>query len=70
MESGEDVIAYRRFTEKESIYCLFSFSGEVREERLPAEGMIPVWGNREETFIEGRTLKLQPYQAVLIKEKK
>ena len=70
MESGEDVIAYRRFTEKESIYCLFSFSGEVREERLPAEGMIPVWGNREQTFIEGRTLKLQPYQAVLIKEKK
>lgn len=68
LESCEDVIAYRRFTGKESIYCLFNFAGEVREEILPSESWLPVWGNQAQTFIEGKTLKLQPYQAVLIKE--
>ena len=69
VNSGEDVIAYRRFTEEETIYCLFNFSGEVRTEILPKAGMIPIWGNLERTEMVGNTIKLQPYQAVLIKEK-
>ena len=68
VRSGDDVIAYRRFTEEESIYCLFNFSGEERTETLPNTGMVPTWGNLEETDMDGKTIKLQPYQAVLIKE--
>lgn len=68
VRSGEDVIAYRRFTEEESIYCLFNFSGKERTETLPNTGMVPIWGNLEQIYMNEKTIKLQPYQAVLIKE--
>ena len=62
------MIAYRRFTEEESIYCLFNFSGKERTETLPNTGMVPIWGNLEQIYMNEKTIKLQPYQAVLIKE--
>lgn len=65
-ESGDSVIAYRRFTDRETIVCCFNFSGEAQKQELPWEGMVPVFGNMEESRIEGRMLSLRPYQAVLL----
>ena len=69
VETGDDVIAYRRYTDEESICCLFNFSGEEREETLPSENGTPLWGNLDHVSVDGNKIRLQPYQAVLIKEK-
>ena len=63
------MIAYRRYTDEESICCLFNFSGEEREEILPSENGTPLWGNLDHVSVDGNKIRLQPYQAVLIKEK-
>lgn len=66
--AGDGVIAYRRFTERESIVCLFNFSGEETSVALGRKTLTPVWGTKGQAEIEDGTVKLQPYQAVLIKE--
>lgn len=66
--AGDGVIAYRRFTERESIVCLFNFSGEETSVTLGRKTLTPVWGTKGQAEIEDGTVKLQPYQAVLIKE--
>lgn len=70
VDASEDVIVYRRFTEYESIFCLFNFSGEERAVNLHSEKLTPVWGNHGGTRISRHTVRLQPYEAVLIKEER
>lgn len=68
VDAGENVIAYRRFTDTESIFCLFHFGDGDTVADLHSDHLIPVWGNADRTVIEGSKVKLRPYQAVLIKE--
>lgn len=71
--SSEEVIAYKRYTETEEIYCLFSFSDRMTEENMPGE-MEQIWGNQDGIDQKkngtGSILKLHPYQAVLLKRKR
>lgn len=69
IKSSENVIAYRRYTKKESIQCWFNFSHKPVEETLTASGLEMVWGNMEQADIKDNKLTLGPYQAVLLKKK-
>lgn len=64
----EDVIAYRRYTEEESILCCFSFSAQPRSIHLRHSCKAIVLNNVEALCIQGSELILQPYQALLIIE--
>lgn len=65
--SGEHVIAYKRYTKEETIYCWFNLSDKESEEMLPGKGMEPVWSNYGEAKTTATRLTLQPYQALLLK---
>lgn len=69
IKSSENVIAYRRYTKKESIQCWFNFSHKSVEETLTESGLEMVWGNMEQADIKDKKLTLGPYQAVLLKKK-
>lgn len=69
VQSGESVIAYKRYTAEETIYCWFNFSGEETEEPLPQEELEFIWGNTQRADMEEGRLRLAPYQAVLLKKK-
>lgn len=68
LETGDHIIAYRRSTEEESLCCLFNFENKEAKAELPQAGLTPVWTSRGQAAVEGNKVKLQPYQAVLIKE--
>ena len=67
VSSGDDVIAYRRYTEEEEIYCFFNFVSEKCAEALPPGEALPIWGNMEAPGIQDGKIILRPYQAALIK---
>ena len=70
MESSENVIAYRRYTEDESIECWFNLGvGEVTEE-LKDSNVEVIWGNMKQVELKQDHLTLKPFQTVLLKEKK
>lgn len=68
VEAGDDVIAYRRFTDTESLFCLFNFSAVEKAVELRGNKLTAVWGNLDRTWIDAGRVMLQPYEAVLIKE--
>lgn len=69
LESAEKVIAYRRYTDKESLWCWFNLGEEaVTEAALPENGQ-PVWQSFGEACIQEGVLRLKPYQAVILREK-
>lgn len=59
----ENVIAYRRYTETESIGCWFNFSGESVKETLEESNPEVIWGNMDHADIQNGKLTLRPYQA-------
>lgn len=67
VESTRDVIAYKRYTEKKTIYGWFNFSNEETKEILPESDVKAIWSNYGEAFTNGEQLTLQPYQALLLK---
>lgn len=69
IESSENVIAYRRYTEDESIECWFNFGEEVTEE-LKDSNVEVIWGNMKQVELKQNYLTLKPFQTVLLKEKK
>ncbi|MCD8090480.1 MAG: alpha-glucosidase [Clostridiales bacterium] len=68
-ESSENVIAYKRFTETEEIYCYFNFSGKNTVEQLSKGGYEQIWTTFGEAEISGDKLILKPFQSVLLKSK-
>lgn len=67
LASGADVIAYERQGEGETIWCYFNFSNETVSEHLPDSAAQPIWGNDREADIINGTLRLKPYQALLLR---
>lgn len=70
MESSENVIAYRRYTEDESIECWFNLGVEEVTEELKDSNVEVIWGNMKQVELKQDHLTLNPFQTVLLKEKK
>ena len=70
MESSENVIAYRRYTEDESIECWFNLGAEEVTEELKDSNVEVIWGNMKQVELKQDHLTLKPFQTVLLKEKK
>lgn len=70
MESSENVIAYRRYTEDESIECWFNLGAEEVTEELKDSNVEVIWGNMQQVELKQDHLTLKPFQTVLLKEKK
>lgn len=70
MESSENVIAYRRYTEDESIECWFNLGAEEVTEQLKNPKVEMIWGNMQQVELKQNRLTLKPFQTVLLKEKK
>lgn len=68
MESSENVIAYRRYTGEQELFCWFNFSGKKTEELLPARKLEVVWQSSEAVAFDTEYLMLQPYQSVILKQ--
>lgn len=68
IKSSEQVIAYKRYTESETIYCWFNFSDCETEEVLPSKHLIPIWENYKSVVFHETHLKLQPYQSVMLRK--
>lgn len=68
VESSENVIAYKRYTEDETIYCWFNFGNEESVEELEPKNLKQIWSNGKTAQIENHKLRLQPFQALLLKE--
>ncbi len=68
IESSADVIAYRRYTDKESICCWSNFSGQTVREPVPKGHTEPVWQSYGKAVLQGESLELGPYQSVLLKQ--
>lgn len=66
--SSENVIAYKRYTENETLYCWFNFSGSETIEGFCTENMEIIWQNYGETGIGKAGLKLQPYQSMILRK--
>lgn len=62
-----EVIAYKRFDGRDTIYCYFNFSEEKRAVEKPGNGLQWIFGNRKALELKGEHLILGAYQAVLIK---
>ena len=74
LRSSDNIIAYRRFTQEESIECWINLSPDTVEENVDVEKKELIWQNsdrKEKEFnIKENKLVLQPFQAVLLKETK
>ncbi len=66
--SSENVIAYERYTEDETICCWFNFSSHSSEEILPGGQWEAVWNSYGKTELCNGCLNLQPYQSVMLKK--
>lgn len=70
LESTENVIAYRRSWNGTVLDCYFNLSGTAVEELIPVHEADPVWHTQKPADIQGNTLKLAPWQSVIIKSNK
>ena len=69
VKSGENVIAYCRYTDEEEILCYFNFDVNSTEEQINGNEMEVIWGNMEQTELKEDSLILKPFQSVLLKKK-
>lgn len=67
VSTSENVIAYKRYTEDETIYCLFNFSNEETAEILPKKETEIIWSNHKMAEPGAERLTLHPYQSVLLR---
>ncbi|MCI6465616.1 MAG: alpha-glucosidase [Faecalicatena sp.] len=65
--SNENVIAYQRYTQEETIYCWFNFSREESVENMPQQEAETIWSSYGEAEIRGAKLVLKPYQSLLLR---
>lgn len=65
--SNENVIAYQRYTQEETIYCWFNFSREESVEDMPQQEAETIWSSYGEAEIRGAKLVLKPYQSLLLR---
>lgn len=70
IKSSENVIAYRRYTQDESIECWFNLGAEEATEELNDSNIEVIWGNMEQVERKQNHLTLKPFQTVLLKRKK
>lgn len=66
--SSENVIAYKRHTEHETLYCWFNFSDSETTEEFCTENKEIIWQNYGETGMGKTGLKLQPYQSMILRK--
>ena len=69
LESADNVIAYRRSWNGTILNCYFNLGDTAVEETLPEGDSAPVWYTQKDVNIQGNTLKLAPWQSVIIKMK-
>ncbi|MBU5477913.1 alpha-glucosidase [Eubacterium sp. MSJ-13] len=67
VESSENVIAYKRYTDDISIQCWFNFSSETVTEKIGREEIEVVWENMQEVEFKNGYLILKPFQTVLFR---
>lgn len=67
IESSENVIAYKRYTDDISIQCWFNFSSETVTEKIREEEIEVIWGNMQEVEFKNGYLILKPFQTVLFR---
>ena len=67
LDSSKNVIAYRRSINDTILDCWFNLGNTVTEERLPQPDVIQVWHTQERVDIQDGTLKLAPWQSVILK---
>ncbi len=66
-DSGDHVIAYKRYIENEEIYCWFHFGDTITEEILMEGQWEAIWQSYGNAEFDQNCLKLQPYQSVMLK---
>lgn len=69
LESDENVIAYKRYTDHECVDCWFNFSDRIIEVNVPSTHMIPIWHTDEKVDFKNQKLKLLPFQSVFLASK-
>lgn len=67
LDSSKNVIAYRRSINDTILDCWFNLGNTVTEERLPQPDVVQVWHTQERVDIQDGTLKLAPWQSVILK---
>lgn len=66
-DSGDHVIAYKRYIENEEIYCWFHFGDTITEEILMEGQWETIWQSYGNAEFDQSCLKLQPYQSVMLR---
>lgn len=69
LESTDNVIAYRRSLDGTVLDCYFNLSGTAVEELLSPGEITTVWHTQKQADTQDNTLKLAPWQSVIIKVK-
>ena len=69
LDSTDNVIAYRRSWNGTILDCYFNLGGTAVEELLSAGEIAPVWHTQKQADTQGSTLKLAPWQSVIIRVK-
>lgn len=69
LESTDDVIAYRRSLDGTVLDCYFNLSGTAIEESLSPGEITTVWHTQKQADTQNNTLKLAPWQSVIVKVK-
>lgn len=67
LESTDNVIAYQRSWNGTVLDCYFNLGGTAVEELLSAGEITPVWHTQKQADTQGNTLKLAPWQSVIIR---
>ncbi len=66
-DSGDHVIAYKRYIENEEIYCWFHFGDTITEEILMEGQWEAIWQSYGNAEFDQSCLKLHPYQSVMLR---
>lgn len=74
VSSSEHVIAYKRYTEDETLYCWFNFGNCETTEAFCMENMETIWQSygktdRSKTDRSKAELTLYPYQSMILRER-
>ena len=69
LESTDNVIAYRRSLDGTVLDCYFNLSGTAVEELLSPGEITTVWHTQKQADTQDNTLKLAPWQSVIVKVK-
>ena len=69
----KDLVAYTRFMDEEfeagSLLILCNYQGQAQTVEIPASNYDVVYGNYKDKAINGKSVELKPYEAVILKIK-